>query len=109
MSSGPCVVSVRSARSSRQLGFPDRQCAKIAGDAESFISVGIDIEPWCAPKAFSYSGPLRRILLRVDVLRILVAERDPQRLKQINQQDLLEESAHKVPQGRGHALYCISI
>src|SRR5215831_2131614 len=53
------------------------QRAKIAGDAECFIGIGIDIEPWGTPVAFSYFGPLRRILFSVDVLWILIPERDP--------------------------------
>jgi hypothetical protein len=65
------------------------QRAKIAGDAESFIYVRVDIEAWRAPIAFSYSGPLRRILRGVNVFRILMPERDPQALQQIHQQDLL--------------------
>src|SRR5215472_5817946 len=77
--------------------FRAGQRAKIAGDAESFIIVGINIEPWCAPITFSYFRPLGRVLLSVNVLWILIAERDPKRLKQIHQQDLLCESAHKLP------------
>ena len=68
---------------------------KIAGDAESFISVGIDIEPWCAPKAFSYSGSFRRILLRVDVLRMLIPESHPEPLEEVYQEDLFKKIGHK--------------
>jgi hypothetical protein len=65
--------------------FRAGQRAQIAGDAESFISVRIDVESWRAPIAFCYSGPLSRILLGVDVLWILIPECDPQPLKQIYQ------------------------
>src|SRR5271165_825813 len=50
---------------------------KIAGDAESFVRVWIDIEPRRTAIAFRYFGPLRRILLSVNVLWILIPEGDP--------------------------------
>src|SRR5215467_13197398 len=69
--------------------FRTRQRAKIAGDAESFVCVRVEIEPRRAPIALSYSGSLRGVLLGVDVPWILMPERDPHPLQQIHQQDLL--------------------
>src|SRR5215471_12476593 len=57
--------------------FRAGQRAKIAGDAKRFIGVGIDIESWRTPIAFGYFGPLRRILLSVDVFGTLIPERNP--------------------------------
>src|SRR5712692_4835639 len=67
--------------------FRTGQGAKIAGDAKSFISVGINVEPWRAPIAFSYFGPFGWVLFGVDIFGTLIAKCNPQPLEQVDEKD----------------------
>ena len=65
--------------------FRTGQRAKIAGDAKSFISLGINVEPGRPPIAFRYFGPFGWVVFGVDVFGALMAKCNPQALEQVDQ------------------------
>ena len=72
------------------------QRTEITRDTKRLPVIRIDVQPRRAAIAFSDFGPLGRILLRVDIFRILIAKRDPETLKEVYQKDGSEELAHIV-------------
>ena len=70
--------------------------AKVTGNAEGLVGIGIDVEPRRAAVALGDLGPLQRILLGVDFFRILVAERDAESFDQVDQEHLRTSSGMPI-------------
>src|SRR6266849_2932594 len=49
--------------------------AQVAGNAESLVGIGVDVQPRRASVPLGYLRPLQRILLGVDFLGMLISER----------------------------------
>ena len=76
--------------------FRAGQGAEIAGDAQRFAGLRIDVEARGAAIALGHHGPLERILLGVNILGILVAEGHPHALGQVHKKKLPEQILHRV-------------
>jgi hypothetical protein len=71
-----------------------RQCTQVAGDAHGLVGIWIDVQPGRSAVALGHSWPLQRILLGIDLFRILVAEGDFQSLQQVNQENFAKQARH---------------
>jgi hypothetical protein len=85
--------------------FRARQRAQVAGNAHGLVGIGVHVQPGRAPVTLGHLRPLHGILLGINFLGILIAERDPQSLKQVNQENLAEKARHphigvSIPLGR---------
>src|SRR6266851_3575615 len=74
--------------------FGTSQRTQIAGNAHGLIRVGVHVEARCAAITLGHLRPFQRILLGIDFLGILIAERNLQSLKQIDQEDFAEQAWH---------------
>jgi len=74
--------------------FRASQCAQVAGNAHGFVGVRVDVEAGRATVALRHLRALHRILLGVNLSRILVAERDLQPLEKVDQKDFAEKALH---------------
>jgi hypothetical protein len=95
--------------------FRAGQRTQIAGNAHGLIGVWIDVEPGRAAVTLGHLRPFHGILLGVDFLGILVAERDLQSLKKVDEKNLAEQAGHphngvSISLGRCclHLAVCIS-
>ncbi len=62
------------------------QCAQIAGNAQTFVSVWIDVQPRRSSVALGYLWPFQGILLGIDFLGILIPERHAESLDEVHQE-----------------------
>jgi hypothetical protein len=74
--------------------FRASQRAQVTGDTHGLVGIGINIQPRRAPVPLRHLRPLQGILLGIDLLGILVAERDLQPLKQVDQKNFAEQALH---------------
>ena len=68
--------------------------AEVAGDAKRFVGLGVFVEPRRAAIALRYPRPLQRILLGINLLRMLVAKRDAKALDQVPHQNFSQQAGH---------------
>ena len=61
--------------------------AEVATDAQGFVGVGVLVEPGSATVTLGDLRPLRRVLLGVDILRMLVPKGHPETLEQVDQKN----------------------
>ena len=60
--------------------------AKVAGNAQGFIGIGIDVEPRRSPIPFRNLRALQRILLGIDLLGVLITKGYREALEEIEEQ-----------------------
>jgi hypothetical protein len=88
-----------------------RQRAQVAGNAHGLVRVGVNVQARRSAVALGHLRPLQRILLGIDLLGILVPERDLQSLQQINEEDFAQKTRHahdaaSIPLNRRIAQTC---
>ena len=83
------------------------QRAQIAGNAQTFVGVGVDVQPGRASVAFVYLWPFQGILLGVDFLRILIPEGHAESLDEVHQEYFPQDGSdshctHRITLTRSH-------
>src|SRR5581483_2022337 len=61
------------------------QSTQVASNAHGLVGVRIDIETWSPPVSLGDLWPLQGVLLGIDLLWILITERDTQTFEQVEQ------------------------
>src|SRR5208283_1404515 len=72
--------------------FRTSQSAQVTGNTEGLVGVWIDVQPRRASITLGYLRALQRILLGIDFLGILIAERHAESLNQVHHENFPEDA-----------------